>query len=1063
MKPIKLTMQAFGSYGNKTSIDFTAPNQNLFLITGDTGAGKTTIFDAVVFALYGEASSENNRKKGEELQSQFSDYSVEPYVELVFSERTGEEERTYTVKRVPKHLRAKKRGDGSTGQSEKVALTMPDGTIYPQKETNKKLEEIIGLTKSQFMQVAMIAQGEFMEFLRARSEDKKVIFRKLFNTELYQKIVDELGKRSKEKEENIKSANTRCASEAGHAVIPKDYEGADELEALKNEILSSNRTPITDMERFQSELLKMCKKLEISRDESKARYDEAAKIRDIKRDEFTRAQTLIKSFEQLEDAQSILKDCDEHREEMIESRSLMEKISAAYEIKSVYERYNDARNAVAKTTKDLNEQNLNYPGLENKYKEADKAEKELKTLSDAELEKFTKVSEKVNKAREIFNNIKIAQKDLDAKKTALKNAEKNDTAAKEKLKELESKENEWKEQRERLSGAEKALSDWNIKNDRLNVLLEDMGSVNKAKKAVDDQKKKVEAAKKAYLKARDEYSAKNDEYVMKRNIFLDAQAGFIAMEKLKPGQPCPVCGSLDHPSPCELSDEHKDITREIVDALAAEAADLQKKQQDKAAAASSAAESLKEKTKAFDESFTNLKDRMRKAGLKVEDEADTVQAGKIINEWKRSIDDEKDDVHNNAQQLKEVQELLNGVDDERNKLKEKIENAASALVDAKTALAGSEAALNKYLADKEYEDEAAAEKEYQEAEESRNEVNDSYTEAVKAAKAAKKARDNAEALIQKYNSELPELKNAEGERSAEYKSILSEKAMEENEWKEIVEAHEKTEAEDIRKSIDDYNKTRSEAQGKLQSAKEAIGDQKKPDIKALEEQKNEAENDLESIKNEYEKYREDYKTNTDVYDKLGPIMAERNKLAAEYTKVNSLYNRLAGKVSGARMDIETFVQRYYLQRILYAANKRFQNMSAGQYELRIVNENMAGEGRNRGLDLMVYSDVTGKEREVRTLSGGESFMAALSLALGMADTINERSAAINLDIMFIDEGFGSLDEHSRNQAVKVLQQMAGDSKLIGIISHVTELKQEIEDQLIVSKDEDGSHVRWQIS
>ena len=138
-------------------------------------------------------------------------------------------------------------------------------------------------------------------------------------------------------------------------------------------------------------------------------------------------------------------------------------------------------------------------------------------------------------------------------------------------------------------------------------------------------------------------------------------------------------------------------------------------------------------------------------------------------------------------------------------------------------------------------------------------------------------------------------------------------------------------------------------------------------------------------------------------------------------------------------------------------------MSAGQFELRMYDIEKAGEGRNRGLDLMVYSNVTGKEREVRTLSGGESFMAALALALGMADQIQENSAAINLDVMFIDEGFGSLDNYSRNQAVKVLQQMANGSKLIGIISHVTELKQEIEDQLIVRRDETGSHVRWQNS
>lgn len=183
----------------------------------------------------------------------------------------------------------------------------------------------------------------------------------------------------------------------------------------------------------------------------------------------------------------------------------------------------------------------------------------------------------------------------------------------------------------------------------------------------------------------------------------------------------------------------------------------------------------------------------------------------------------------------------------------------------------------------------------------------------------------------------------------------------------------------------------------------------------------------------------------------------------EHRRLEELYNMLAGKVSGARMDIETYVQRYYLQQILYAANQRFEEMSAGQFQLRLCELERAGEGKNRGLDLMVYSAVTGKVREVRTLSGGESFMAALSLALGMADQIQASSASVDLDMMFIDEGFGSLDEHSRDQAVRVLKDMASGSRLIGIISHVTELKQEMEDQLIVTKDENGSHIRWQIS
>ena len=193
-----------------------------------------------------------------------------------------------------------------------------------------------------------------------------------------------------------------------------------------------------------------------------------------------------------------------------------------------------------------------------------------------------------------------------------------------------------------------------------------------------------------------------------------------------------------------------------------------------------------------------------------------------------------------------------------------------------------------------------------------------------------------------------------------------------------------------------------------------------------------------------------YTNNNESLNTLDDIVTHAKKLIHKNHQLTTLYNQLSGNVSGSRMDLETYVQRTYLERIL-------------QYELHLKNIEQAGEGKNKGLDLMVYSFVTDSEREINTLSGGESFMAALSLALGMADEIKESAAGIDLDIMFIDEGFGSLDDHSRDEAVKVLMDMSEGTKLIGIISHVSELKQEIEDQLVVSKDDNGSHVKWQIS
>ena len=318
-------------------------------------------------------------------------------------------------------------------------------------------------------------------------------------------------------------------------------------------------------------------------------------------------------------------------------------------------------------------------------------------------------------------------------------------------------------------------------------------------------------------------------------------------------------------------------------------------------------------------------------------------------------------------------------------------------------------------------------------------------------------------LIQQYEHEIPELQTICQERKDQYHALMNEKNMTESEWTAIADKHSREEAERLQKETDIWQRKKIAAQTAEKTARDAIGERTQPDLALAKAQMEDAEQNRVHVQNQFDLYKDLYKADKDACDALTPQMDKRGKIIEQHTKLETLYKLLSGNMSGNRMDLETYVQRHYLKNILYAANRRFENMSAGQFELRMVDDENAGKGKNRGLDLMVYSNVTGKEREIRTLSGGESFMAALSLALGMADQIQESSAAINLDVMFVDEGFGSLDEHSREQAVKVLQELAGGSKLIGIISHVTELKREIEDQLIVSKDEKGSHVKWQIS
>ena len=280
-------------------------------------------------------------------------------------------------------------------------------------------------------------------------------------------------------------------------------------------------------------------------------------------------------------------------------------------------------------------------------------------------------------------------------------------------------------------------------------------------------------------------------------------------------------------------------------------------------------------------------------------------------------------------------------------------------------------------------------------------------------------------------------------------------------WQAVTQQYTREEADLFQEKLDAHKAQQAQAQGRYTSAKEQIGAQGKPDLEVLQQNLQEAEQVWKSRQEEREQWGTYARVNSESYARLMPKMEERAQILKEHQQISDLYQRLSGNISGFRMDLETFVQRQYLERILYAANRRFLEMSAGQFELRMYDLDKAGEGKNHGLDLMVYSAVTGKVREVRTLSGGESFMAALSLALGMADQIQESSAAIHLDVMFIDEGFGTLDAQSRKQAIEVLSQLAGSERLVGIISHVTELKEQIEHRLYVTRTENGSEAVWE--
>ena len=1061
MKPLRLKMQAFGSYGKETTIDFEKVNQNLFLITGDTGAGKTTIFDAIVFALYGEASSSSNKKEGVVLQSQYVSYEYEPFVELVFSERSGEEQEIYTVRRVPRHLKPITRGANKGKAKENtgsVSLTMPDGMEYPTKETDRKIQEIVGLTKSQFMQVAMIAQGEFMDLLRAKSDDKKVIFRKLFNTEMYQDIVNELANRKRTKEKDIAVLRTQCQSNLGRVCIPEEYK-SEKIKELKEQLTDGEMSRLSD---FLDELELLCNWLSEHTLAAENAYRKAGRDRDAKNEAYTRAEGLLKWFEQLDAAEQKLKECEADKAKTEELLSLISRIRDAYEIQGNYALLEDARKHLKDTKEALENQEKILPALKEAREKAENTEKESKQIHDQELQNHSKIVEKVQKALEIFDQINVLRMRVEADKKANDAAAKTTKKACETQEKLDQQETKWKAQSEELAETEKKLVIAENKKQEADAVSQEIQEVRALGKQAERCRQIAIKTRDDYAKTTKDYETANAEYEELRRRFLNAQAGFLA-EKLEPGKPCPVCGSTEHPHPHQKSVDHVDISEEKLQIMQENVDKLRKKQEQESGESAAANSEYKTRKDTYVESVHKLQARLRRRISSITEETTVTEMSNALELWKQQTEAELEKLASEEKLLFQIRENLQKMDEQKKELQEKLEKCRKDEKAAAEKLAASEAELKNMKGSSEFQTKEDAEEALRQSEKARNHAEKIYAKASKEAAGALNAEKQAEALISRYQHELPEQKQLMDERNSSYIEIMENKKMNEEAWKELVETYSREAAEEFQQTVTAYEQKKAAAEAGKTSAQNAIGEAKRPVLEEIQKEKEAAEAAYLEAEKIYDRLRINNKDNREVLDSLLSKLEERKTLLEEHARIDALYRMTSGNVSGARMDLETYVQRYYLERILYAANRRFQEMSAGQFELRMYDLEKAGEGKNRGLDLMVYSTVTGKEREVRTLSGGESFMAALSLALGMADQIQQSSAAINLDMMFIDEGFGSLDEHSRNQAVRVLQDMAEGSRLIGIISHVSELKQEIEDQLIVNKDENGSYVKWQIS
>ena len=928
MKPLKLTMSAFGSYAGKNVIDFTGQQQGIFLITGDTGAGKTTIFDAITYALYNQTSG--GERNGNMMRSQYARPETETYVELEFLYRG----QTYRVRRNPDYKITKTLKNGKIREQKvphSVELTLPDGTVFPEKKnaTDAKIIEILGLTADQFSQIVMIAQGDFLKLLYTKSDERKMIFSKLFRTDIYWKIQENLRRKSMEMDERIQE-NDRAFEQEKSRIIP---------------LPESEELPLDELvERLRERLKDALKEQNLRR----------ANVEELNK-KITKYEEINKLFRSLEKIRQTGKELEARQAESKERRQQIENARKADKV------------LVAE------QQNL-------------RQQQEVEQSAQA----IAKMTETLANDQEMFESLKTQLQESEAKqKREAADIQKKMLALEQSFPSYEALQNARSEEQQ----AKKVWEDLG-KTSEESFHKKEAG-IAALKEQQKQQEQVVEQTKKNWEQTSLGASESAKHYEHMYEAFLKEQAGILA-ENLSAGCPCPVCGSTVHPDPAKLSD-HAVTELEVEQAKKTRAAAEEKR--DLAYAAFEAEKTEKQKL----------------AQAVEKEEADFVLAQTIAKPQRKEAEQNYVSLQKIAEQIRE-------------KL------VYPSFAEAKKQYAAMQKAL------------AAAE---QEIERKRQKVSE-LAEAMNTLKGQKLAEEEnqktAKKLAAKTEKEYAKLLEKSGFVSEEtyHLAILPERS------RSKLEREEKEYESQCLRQQSEQKLLEKQVSGKTYTDTTELNEQLKAEKQALKE-----------AEKTYMELHTAYENDRSVLQNCAVYLEKGKKLESEDQVIKSLSKTANGRLSGsAKIDFETYIQRQYFKQIIHEANKRLLTMSNHQFILKLKEEANTGRKTNEGLDLSVYSLVTDSERDVKTLSGGESFLAALAMALGLSDIVERSAGAIHPDMMFIDEGFGSLDAQSRQQAIEVLAELAGDSRMVGIISHVTELKEQIDRKLVVSRTDKGSRAVW---
>ncbi|OZU89664.1 exonuclease [Virgibacillus indicus] len=1021
MKPLKLTMTAFGPYKNTETVDFSELEaSNLFVISGNTGAGKTTIFDGICFALYGSASG-SDREDNRMLRSHFAEDDIHTSVELEF-ELHG---RIYRILRQLGHV--KKGNKSKTGERYEF-YEKADGREVPcvdrqmVSEINSKVEAIIGLTQDQFKQIVMLPQGEFRKLLTSETENKEAILRRLFKTESYKQMSELLKNKKSAVEQDfnqVKHVRDNYIQHIGQGLPQR--EDSQLFQVLSAEHYNTGQV----ISGLEEEIQFYLNQMELDRKTYEKAYNQHSK----KQSEFHQAKALNERFEELENKENRLKDLQNQTSVYTEKERKLQAAERAGRIEFYEKQAKNWRNEedvkskqVEETSRIKKTSDERLLNTEKNYQEEEK-KRDLREETSKKLDRLQEhlpvvkdIDERKKQLEELMRKGKKTAGDLEKMKSDISQKNKTSDENDEKIKHFDEKVSQLPDKKMRL---------------------QEMGNQVNLLNSYIDLKKKQVVLERNVLKREQDYDKLNNEYRQMEKAWLNNQAIVLA-NHLHDGEACPVCGSLEHPNKAAAGDDG--LTKEQLEAS-------KKKQEEKYQLLSDAKIELKANRNSIEDKekeIVNLQipledveafnDNLIKAGGELKQEV--IQLKKMQEELGKLKDFQ-------AQLTKDIKQL--------EPKKEQLENTYHEQINTYQT---SQAVYQERLKNIPEEARVLAELERQisETKEQKVKLEKAWEEVQKMLQKAKEEQTKAASDEVHANKQLLETKEKRESAENEFKEGLKKAEFESEEAYQ----HAKMPESDQQKGKEEilhFNQQLSALNQQVIELKETLKEKTRVDLDNQQQE-------LDNLKKAYELALNKLnlsKENHAEAIKLKENIIHANEQAAEHEKqlsmITDLYDVIRGNNS-QKISFERYLQIEYLEQIIEAANGRLRRLSNGQFYL-IRSERQESRGKQSGLSLDVYDAYTGQTRDVKTLSGGEKFNASLSLALGMSDVIQSFQGNIAIDTMFIDEGFGSLDEEALTKSIDTLIELQQSGRMIGVISHVQELKAMFPAILEVKKTKEG--------